>query len=846
MAHIYMNYPTCYKTWTAFIAKAVTLVLLAFAPSAAQAKTAGKIKNDTLRVEKAEMWKPVAAFTTYQTDSTDMKGEKLADDNFLTGNPLLQGEAEGFIGYGDAMPTGNNVLSQYAFRVRSSRYTKATVRVQGISRYKIYGEDGQELKGGSLTLTGDEKKLRLVVTSDKEKADTFRVDVIGQGLSINADSPRPLTWAAMQQGPHHRSVSTSPSGRYAIMNYSNLRADGKQDYWATLTDLQANRTLSRMDGECRYHWLMGQDILYYTRSRNGHRQLVTLNPANCEEKVLADNLPEGNCILSPRQDYAIYASHEKGRPTDGALRYMEEPDDQQAGWRDRKALWRIDLRSGVRQRLTFGRESMDLADISPDGQKLLLAYNRFDATRRPFSRTTLIEMDAYTGAVDTLLLDAEFLGGDAQYLPDGHTLLVNGSANAFNNIGSELAEGQIGNAFHYGLFFYDTTTRKAAYALPRGFKPSISRTTVCPGDNAAYLLTEDGYDATVYRLDLRTRAIKRVELPMTLTTAYSVATHQKHPRIIACGQDGGTLARLCFVGNEGGKFAPFGEIDAKALNAPYAPTPCHEWSFKSSRGDSIQCFYYTPDTSADKLKDLPMLVYYYGGCDATARRAETNWPFRLWAAQGYAVLVVEPSGANAFGQEFAARHVGTWGEGTAQDIIEATQRFCSEHPWVNPKKVGCLGASYGGFMTEYLQTQTDIFAAAVSHAGISNIASYWGGGYWGYTYGEVAEYGQFPWSDRDLFVEHSPLFNADKIHTPLLLIHGTADTNVPTAESQQLYTALRILGREVAYITVNGENHVVTDPVKQTEWIHTILAWFAKWLKDEPEWWEDLYPAAKK
>lgn len=165
---------------------------------------------------------------------------------------------------------------------------------------------------------------------------------------------------------------------------------------------------------------------------------------------------------------------------------------------------------------------------------------------------------------------------------------------------------------------------------------------------------------------------------------------------------------------------------------------------------------------------------------------------------------------------------------------------------MNPKKVGCLGASYGGFMTEYLQTQTDIFAAAVSHAGISNIASYWGGGYWGYTYGEVAEYGQFPWSDRDLFVEHSPLFNADKIHTPLLLIHGTADTNVPTAESQQLYTALRILGREVAYITVNGENHVVTDPVKQTEWIHTILAWFAKWLKDEPEWWEDLYPAAKK
>ena len=136
-------------------------------------------------------------------------------------------------------------------------------------------------------------------------------------------------------------------------------------------------------------------------------------------------------------------------------------------------------------------------------------------------------------------------------------------------------------------------------------------------------------------------------------------------------------------------------------------------------------------------------------------------------------------------------------------------------------------------MTQYLQTKTDLFAAAISHAGISNITSYWGGGYWGYTYGEVAQYLNYPWNNPDLYTKHSPLFNADKIQTPLLLIHGTVDTNVPPFESQQLYTALRILGKEVEYIQVNGEDHVITNWQKRLEWQNAIFAWFAKYLKDK-------------
>ena len=209
---------------------------------------------------------------------------------------------------------------------------------------------------------------------------------------------------------------------------------------------------------------------------------------------------------------------------------------------------------------------------------------------------------------------------------------------------------------------------------------------------------------------------------------------------------------------------------------------------------------------------------------------------------GYVGDVVQPSGATGFGQECAARHVNTYGDGPAQDIIEGTQQFCREHPCVNEKKIGCLGASFGGFMTQYLMTKTDIFAASMSHAGISNPTSYWGFGYWGYTYSAISAAHSYPWNNQELLSGHAPLFNADKVHTPILFLHGAADNNVPINESIQMFTALKILGRECAFVTVEGQDHHITDYQKQIKWVHTYYAWFAKWLQDDPTWWDTLYP----
>ena len=357
-----------------------------------------------------------------------------------------------------------------------------------------------------------------------------------------------------------------------------------------------------------------------------------------------------------------------------------------------------------------------------------------------------------------------------------------------------------------------------------------------------YFTADDRMGRNLFRLNPKNMQVTRFELPVTYVQDYSIATTAKSaPRAVFFGQTPQRARDMytCELGKAKPRTRHIGSINFDDIYKDVAIAPSTSWQFKATRGDSIDGFYLLPP-NFDSSKKYPMIVYYYGGCSPSSNQLESWYPFQTFAAQGYVVYVLNPSGTTAYGQEFAARHVNTWGHESGDDIIQGVKEFCKQHNFVDAKRVGCIGASYGGFMTEYLQTRTDIFAAAISHAGISNIASYWGGGYWGYSYGETAQYGSFPWNNPDLYVKQSPLFNADKIHTPLLLLHGTADTNVPTNESQQLYTALKILGRDVAYVQVEGENHVITDYNKRLAWLNVIYAWFAKYLQNDSSWWDSI------
>ena len=423
---------------------------------------------------------------------------------------------------------------------------------------------------------------------------------------------------------------------------------------------------------------------------------------------------------------------------------------------------------------------------------MIYSTSKENITQRPFSLSSLYLVDLETLKVDTLFHDERFLGG-ASYSPDGKQLLLTASPEAFGGIGKNCGNHPIANDFDTQAFIMDLATRKIQ-PITKDFNPTVSPLQWNRGDGCIYFNTDDGDCKNIYRYSPKNNSFEKLNLETDVTSAFTLSEY--NPGIAAY----------------------IGQSDHNA-GVAYL----YDMKKKTSR------------LLADPLK--PIL-----GTTPTTRGISNPYCAQLFASRDYVVYVIQPSGTIGFGQEFSARHVNAWGKRTADDIIEGTKQFCKEHPFVDEKRIGCLGASYGGFMTQYLQTQTDIFAAAVSHAGISDVTSYWGEGYWGYSYNAIAAADSYPWKNPDLFTKQGSLFNADKINTPLLLLHGTVDTNVPIGESIQLFNALKILGKTVEFITVDGENHFISDYDKRIKWHNSIMAWFARWLQDRPEWWNEMYP----
>jgi dipeptidyl aminopeptidase/acylaminoacyl peptidase len=500
------------------------------------------------------------------------------------------------------------------------------------------------------------------------------------------------------------------------------------------------------------------------------------------------------------------------------------------------------VKTGERRQITTGLRSSN-GTLSRDGKMLYISVSDDVANERPFYFTLGMLMNLETGKVDTLFQKDGFVRG-AQFSPDGKKLLFTGTPEAFGGIGNVCPEGMIPNNYEYELYLMDLETKKVE-PLTKDFDPNITSVQWSVADNYLYALCENKDLVNVFRMDMTEKKGQRTgkwEM-MQLNESYikggiSLATEK--PMMVYTGLSGETTDHSWVLDMKKNKHTSLTDLNPTRLDG-IAMGTCKDWTYKTERGDSITGCYYLPPYF-DETKQYPMLVYYYGGVTPVGRVLESPYNYQAWAAMGYVVYVLQPSGCTGFGQEFAARHSNAWGDYTADDIINGTKQFVKEHTFVNPKKIGCMGASYGGFMTQYLQTRTDIFAAAMSHAGISSIASYWGEGNWGYTYSAAASPNSYPWNNTKLYTEHAPLFNAHKVNTPILFMHGTVDDNVPMGESIQMFNALKILGKETAFIMVDGENHYIADHHKRIRWHDSIMAWFQKWLQDDPTWWNDMYP----
>ena len=780
---------------------------------------------------------PYAVQQPYMVDSVDVNSKAFAMKNLLDTPLSLDVLEQGTAFNGEVLPNvaDGHALHLISFALQAHSYTEAKLNVQGVKNYQLF-VNGRKHSGSNLTLEPATYEIILKYLSEAGQNDSLKVCVETEKegiITLREDGKHNYSLNHVIHGTHFSGVSLSPDGKYLMTSYRTTQVGGRTSGVTKITELATGKVLAQ---RLEYlQWMPKSNRYYYTRMGVNGRQLVAVEPASGQEYLLADNLPDGYFQIAPSEDWLLYSLTQEGPKERREIYEVIEPDDRQPGWRDRSYLAKYDLATGLMQPLTFGYHNAWAQDISADGNKVLVMTNRSRLTKRPTTVSSLLLLDVNTLKVDTLVAEDGFLNS-AQFSPDGKRIAVTASPEAFEGIGLNVKEGQTPNMYDYQMYLMDVASKKVT-PVTKNFNPSVQRVVWNKVDGKIYFTAENRDYVSLYCMNPVDGKIQQVETKEDLVKGLSLSANAS--LLAYYGQGAMNSDRLYTLDLKKKKHTLVEDL-SKDLLKDVQLGECRDWNFINSKGDTIYGRYYLPP-HFDASKKYPMIVNYYGGCSPTERNFESRYPHHAYASLGYVVYVVQPSGASGFGQEFGARHVNTAGEGPAQDIIEGTKKFCEEHAFVNAKKIGCIGASYGGFMTQYLQTKTDIFAAAISHAGISDHTSYWGEGYWGYSYSEVSMANSYPWTRKDLYVERSPLFNADKIHTPILFLHGDVDMNVPVGESIQMYTALKLLGRETAMVLVDGQDHHIVDYGKRIQWQNTIWAWFAKWLQDDATWWNAIY-----
>jgi dipeptidyl aminopeptidase/acylaminoacyl peptidase len=259
-------------------------------------------------------------------------------------------------------------------------------------------------------------------------------------------------------------------------------------------------------------------------------------------------------------------------------------------------------------------------------------------------------------------------------------------------------------------------------------------------------------------------------------------------------------------------------------------------AWRSFDGMEIWGLLLTPPGKQES-KNLPLIVYCHGGPIGgvtygllpqfmhTVPQVDP-YPVEPLASAGYAIFFPMPRGGSGYGEAGHRMIVNAWGEADYRDIIAGVDHLIGQGI-ADPNRLGVMGASYGGFMTNWIVTQTNRFKAASSSASISDLTDLY---YLADAGAVMDEYFKKPWENRESYAAHSPITFVEKVSTPLLLQHGENDPRVPLASGRKFYEALKALGKTVEFDIFPRGGHVQYQPVAQHESMRRNLEWFQRWI----------------
>lgn len=578
------------------------------------------------------------------------------------------------------------------------------------------------------------------------------------------------------------------------------------------------------------------------------------------------------------------------------LAKRSESGEEKKDSEDRTQVWALDRRGGEAQQLTKVKQGVSGYEWSPDGKRLLLSIvdprpweltedKKDDEKARPVvvdrlqfkqdyegyldrHRTHLYVLDVGSKEPPRQITSGDFDDSEPAWSPDGKRIafVSNRTAEPDGNLNSDLwivsadntdkgatllqatknpredaspAWSPDGKSLVYttvtadlGVLWY--ATQQLATVAADGTNPRVL-TAALDRNASSPRFSEDGASIWFLLEDSGERQLA------SLPAAGGAVTRHVSGRDVVQGFDvgRGAVALLVSRPDVPGDLFTFanGKLDRvtsvnEDLLAKVELAQPEMLRYASADGTPVEAFLYKP-IGFDAAMKYPLLLHPHGG-----PVDQYDWSFdftaQLWAANGYLVLQPNPRGSSGYGQAFSYALFAKWGGPDFEDVMAGVDHVIARG-LADPERLGVGGWSYGGILTNYVITQSTRFKAAVSGASEALYRSNYGHDHYQLVW-EI-ELG-LPWENAKLWEELSPFNDVAKIATPTLWIGGGDDWNVPILNSEQMYQAMKRLGRETQLVVYPGEHHGLRKPSFQKDRDQRFLGWFDKYIKGVERKWE--------
>ncbi len=650
----------------------------------------------------------------------------------------------------------------------------------------------------------------------------------GASLTLDAQAPAPWTPSDLHRLQSVGDVEVSPAGTHVAYTIVRNTDAGRPQATLTIRNFVTGTTHDLPRGASAPRWAPGgRQLAYLGPTPEGYGLVVSEadgSGARLVAKVEGTNhpLPSSGASVAwaPDGRRVAFVSSTPGPEHAGAngdpmviTRYLYKPTAGEGLTRfndnRRTHVFVADVRTRQVTQLTDGAAYEHSIDWAPSGDAIAFVSNReADADRvfnydlltvsvatKAITRLTSTKAAEYTPAWSPDGTKIAFLGtvrdltSSETTMEDTHVWVMNADGTGRVEIGKAIDNRQGAPQWSSdGRHVYFTVQNRGSVHLVRLPAGGGLPDTVV-GDRGSVGAWSVGGDLLAY-------AFASPTAPADLYTVRGSATAERRTSLNA------------------------------ALLAERVVSDVEAFRFTAADGTEIEAFLTLPQGRSLTSRH-PLVVLIHGGPHGQQGPA-FNHKAQVYAAQGWASLMVNYRGSTGYGQALADKIFGDQNGAEARDVTAAVDAALARYPWLDPARLGIEGGSYGGQLTNWIITETERFTAAIPSAGISNLVSF---NYMAYYHDYLAvEFGRYPHQDglMDLLWQRSPLRQIHKAKTPTLILHGENDNDVPIAEAEQLYVALHDVGVKTELVRYPREGHGLRETAHVIDALERSIAWYTQ------------------